>query len=128
MDDLLRRLVRLRRADLPVEEDSSDNVQPYDASPTVARVMDLVSRVTTPSNLDGSNDTLGNNSVGVASSTISSVEDEPYQWPIKSFAVVKAVVLVIILGILLLTSCKVVTNCIISSTQSRKEREAEQDE
>ena len=129
MDDLLRRLVRMRRADLPQEDDTNDNVQPYDASPTAAeKVLELVSRVTTPSNLDGTNETLGNNSMGVDSSTISSVEDEPYTWPIKSFAVVKAVVLVIILGILLLTSCKVVGNCLLSSTQKRKEREAEQDD
>ena len=123
MDDLLKRLARMRRADVPHVD---DNVQPYGVSPTAAeKVLELVSRITTPSNLDGANDTLGNST---DISTMSNVEEEPYTWPIKSFAVVKAVVLVIILGILLLTSCKVVGNCIVTSTSRRKEAQLEDED
>ena len=54
MNDLLKRIARMRRADVPHVVDT------YGVSPTaVEKVLALVSRITTPSNLDGANDTLG---------------------------------------------------------------------
>ncbi|XP_038044320.1 uncharacterized protein LOC119719083 [Patiria miniata] len=111
MDDFLRRLTRVHRRDLPVEPAEPATAR-SPSSPS--RLLDyLISSTTTTTT---SPDYLGNFTLPNDTTTgfpESTLEQDGHvrsneAFPLSSFAVIKAVVLAIVLGILLLTSCRVV--------------------
>lgn len=114
MDGFLRRLTRLHRRDLPVDPEPTVR-----SSPSSGLLDYILSSTTTPDYPE--NFTLTNETASTMSFPMTTGDEDGHvrsndAFPLSSFAVIKAVVLAVVLGILLLTSCRVVGKIICKNS------------